>query len=91
MSQFPLLSHRRYNSNLFSKNEDEDSPKQLAFEAFRYNDQYDINKLKNMLISKIQEDCITYSQEEINDMIILINSNIFVKYVKSSTPKNGGL
>lgn len=79
VSQFPLLSHRRYNSNLFSKNEDEDSPKQLAFEAFRYNDQYDINKLKNMLISKIQEDCITYSQEEINDMIILINSNIFVK------------
>lgn len=80
---FPLLSNRRYNTNILSRNGDEEEENQISFEIFKYRDQYDLNHLKNILIQKIEEDYITYSQDNMEDLINVINSNLFVRVLNS--------
>ena len=76
---FPLLSNRRYNNNILSRNGDEEEENQVSFEPFKYRDQYDLSQLKSILIKKIEEDYITYSQDDMEDLINVINSNLFVR------------
>lgn len=48
-------------------------------ELFRYNEKYDLNNLRRIVINNIKENVLQYSQEDIDELIQTINSGVFVR------------